>query len=119
MAKGPIDGTAGNRRLTMSLVATNRVGDEDWTLMPRVSAFYGIVIYMYWNERDHPVPHFHVYQSGRRASVSVDGGVLAGDLELRANALVAEWSRLHREELLANWERARQNQPLAGIAPLP
>jgi hypothetical protein len=23
--------------------------------MPRVSAFYGVVIYMYWNERDHPV----------------------------------------------------------------
>lgn len=26
--------------------------------MPRVSAFYGVVIYMYWNERDHPVAHF-------------------------------------------------------------
>jgi len=87
--------------------------------MPRVSAFYGIVIYMYWNERDHPVPHFHVYQSGRRASVSVDGGVLAGDLEPHANALVVEWARLHREELLANCERARQNQPLVAIAPLP
>jgi hypothetical protein len=23
--------------------------------MPRISAFYGVVIYMYWNERDHPV----------------------------------------------------------------
>ena len=30
--------------------------------MPRVSAFYGVVIYMYWNERDHPVAHFHAYQ---------------------------------------------------------
>ena len=26
--------------------------------MPRVSAFYGVAIYMYWNERDHPVAHF-------------------------------------------------------------
>ena len=25
--------------------------------MPRISAFYGVVIYMYWNERDHPVAH--------------------------------------------------------------
>lgn len=24
--------------------------------MPRISAFYGVVIYMYWNERDHPSP---------------------------------------------------------------
>jgi len=99
--------------------AATVVGNEDRTPMPRLSAFYGIVIYMYWNERDHPVPHFHTYQSGRRASVSVDGEVLAGDLEPRAYALVIEWSRLHHEELLANWERARQNQPLVAIAPLP
>jgi len=26
--------------------------------MPRLSAFYGLVIYMYWN--DHAPPHFHV-----------------------------------------------------------
>jgi hypothetical protein len=26
--------------------------------MPRVSAFYGVVIYMYWDERDHLVAHF-------------------------------------------------------------
>ena len=43
--------------------------------MPRISAFYGVVIYMYWNERDHPVAHFHAYHAGRRASVSVDGTV--------------------------------------------
>ena len=46
--------------------------------MPRISAFYGVVIYMYWNERDHPVVHFHAYHAGRRASVSVNGEVLAG-----------------------------------------
>jgi hypothetical protein len=49
--------------------------------MPRVSTFYGVVIYMYWNERDHPVAHFHAYHSGRRASVSADGDVLTGSLE--------------------------------------
>lgn len=49
--------------------------------MPRISTFYGVVIYMYWNERDHPVAHFHAYHAGRRASVSVDGNVLAGSLE--------------------------------------
>src|ERR1022692_4877194 len=52
--------------------------------MPRVSAFYGVVIYMYWNERDHPVAHFHAYHAGRRASVSADGEVLAGGLDPRA-----------------------------------
>jgi Domain of unknown function (DUF4160) len=53
--------------------------------MPRISAFYGVVIYMYWNGRDHPVAHFHAYHAGRRASVSADGNVLAGSLEPRAD----------------------------------
>ena len=62
--------------------------------MPRVSAFYGVVIYMYWNERDHPVAHFHAYHSGRRASVSVNGEVLAGILDPRALQFVREWASL-------------------------
>jgi hypothetical protein len=62
--------------------------------MPRVSAFYGVVIYTYWNERDHPVAHFHAYHAGRRASVSADGEVLAGSLEPRALQFVREWAAL-------------------------
>ena len=86
--------------------------------MPRVSAFYGVVIYMYWNERDHPVAHFHAYHAGRRASVSADGDVLAGSLESRALQFVREWAVLRHDEILANWERARLNEPLLGIDPL-
>jgi hypothetical protein len=67
--------------------------------MPRVSAFYGVVIYMYWNERDHPVAHFHAYHSGRRASVSVNGEVLAGRLDPRALQFVREWASLRRDGL--------------------
>jgi hypothetical protein len=73
--------------------------------MPRISAFYGIVIYMYWNERDHPVPHFHVYHADRRASVSADGNVLAGSLEPRALQFVREWANLRNKEIVTNWER--------------
>lgn len=87
--------------------------------MPRISAFYGIVIYMYWNEKDHPVPHFHAYHSGSRASVSIDGDVLAGGLDRHALELVVEWARQHRQELMENWQRARQSLPLIGVAPLP
>ena len=87
--------------------------------MPRISAFYGIVIYMYWNERDHPIAHFHAHHGEQRASMSVDGLVLAGSLDARELRLVAEWALLHRDELLENWERARQSRPLVAIAPLP
>jgi hypothetical protein len=86
--------------------------------MPRISAFYGVVIYMYWNERDHPVAHFHAYHAGRRASVSVNGEVLAGNLEPRALRLVQEWALLRKDQIAANWERARRNDPLLGIEPL-
>lgn len=87
--------------------------------MPRISAFYEIVIYMYWDEADHPVAHFHAHHAGGRASVTVDGAVLAGDLEPRALAFVREWASLHREELRENWERARDSEPLLPIEPLP
>ena len=84
----------------------------------RISAFYGIVIYMYWNEKDHPVAHFHAYHAGRRASISIDGEVLAGRLDARALQFVREWAKLRQDGILANWERARQNEPLHGIEPL-
>ena len=71
------------------------------------------------HERDHTVAHFHAYHAGRRASVSVDGTVLAGALEPRALAFVRDWAKLHRADLLANWERARRNEPLLAIPPLP
>ena len=67
--------------------------------MPGISAFYGIVVFMYWNEGEHSVAHFHAHHAGRRASVSVDGEVLAGGLEPRALAFVREWARIHRDEL--------------------
>jgi hypothetical protein len=86
--------------------------------VPRLSAFYGIVIFMHWNEASHFVAHFHAHHAGRRASVSIDGNLLAGSLESRALGFVREWARLHRDELLSNWERARRSEPLDPIAPL-
>jgi hypothetical protein len=87
--------------------------------VPRISSFYGIAIYMYWSEAHHARPHFHARYAGEAASVDLDGNVIAGSLPRRALALVAEWAKLHRDELRANWERARSGQPLEKIEPLP
>ncbi len=73
---------------------------------------------MYWRERDHPVPHFHAEYAGQRASIAVDGTVLAGDLPPRALRLVLEWTRTHERELSVNWARARDYEPLLKIEPL-
>jgi hypothetical protein len=86
--------------------------------MPRISAFYGIVIAMYFD--DHPPPHFHARYGEHEAQVAIaTGEPLNGNLPRRARALVAEWAQLHREELMADWARAERQEPLRRIEPLP
>lgn len=86
--------------------------------MPRISFFYGITIWMYWNEGAHARPHFHARYAGQSASIDFGGDLIAGSLPRRALALVSEWAALHEDELRMNWERARREEPLHPIAPL-
>lgn len=86
--------------------------------MPRISAFYGIVIAMYY--RDHAPPHFHAIYGEFEATVMIaTRDVLSGELPGRAMRLVREWAEAHEGELRSNWERARRRETLATIAPLP
>lgn len=84
--------------------------------MPEISRFFGIVIAMYYTE--HGLAHFHAEYGGERASVDIETGTIRGELPPRGQRLVLEWAALHRQELLENWERARQGLPLSRIAPL-
>ena len=86
--------------------------------MPRISAFYGIIIWLYWN--DHQPPHFHAEYAGQVALVAIaDSTVIRGSLPPRALRLVEEWAGLHRTELAENWERAQRREALVSIEPLP
>lgn len=73
---------------------------------------------MYWDEGTHSTPHFHAHHAGTRAAVDLDGGVIAGEIDGTALRHVQEWTRAHREELLANWDRARRAEPILPIEPL-
>ncbi len=85
--------------------------------MPRISQFYGISIYMYYG--DHVPPHLHAIYGEREAIVDIQtGAFIAGELPRRAGKLVDEWTTAHRAELLANWDRAMNQQPLLPIDPL-
>ncbi len=86
--------------------------------MPRVSYFQGIAIYMYWNEGTHATPHFHAHHGSDRASVTFGGEVIAGEIDAAALRLVRDWAQLHPGELLANWDRARNSEPILPIEPL-
>ncbi|MFZ1925750.1 MAG: DUF4160 domain-containing protein [Solirubrobacteraceae bacterium] len=52
------------------------------------------------------------------ASIDFAGAVIAGSLPSRALVLVVEWTALHCDELHANWERARREEPLEQIESL-
>jgi hypothetical protein len=85
--------------------------------MPRICSFYGIAIYMYWDEAHHGRPHFHARYAGEVAVFAFDGDVIAGLLPRRAQALVRDWAALRTEQLEANWERARRGEPLEAVDP--
>ena len=85
--------------------------------MPRVSHFYGISIYLYYN--DHSPPHFHAEYAEDEALFTIERlQLLRGEVPRRVRALVVEWATLHQDELGANWDLARQGMPLQEIEPL-
>lgn len=93
-------------------------GGRGACLMPRISFFYGIAIWMYFNEGVHAQPHFHARYRDYEASMSFNGEVIVGWLPTRALRLVQEWTALHADELQANWSRARAGGALLSIDPL-
>ncbi len=84
--------------------------------MPEISRFLGIVIAMF--HRDHNPPHFHAFYGEAVITVEIETGRVSGKFPRRALTHVLEWWLQHREELVANWELATQNQPLRRIEPL-
>ena len=85
--------------------------------MPKISEFFGIAIYMYFD--DHPPAHFHARYAEFEAVIRIeDLSVQRGALPPRALGLVVEWGTLHQTELAAAWERAQAGEPLSKIEPL-
>ena len=86
--------------------------------MPRISYFYGIGIWMHWNEGHHFQPHFHARYGEYRASLDLAGEIIVGELPRRQLRLVQAWAELHLDELNADWQRVINKEPLESIAPL-
>ncbi len=86
--------------------------------MPTISAFYGILIRMFFN--DHPPPHFHARYGEFEATIEIGPlEVMEGQLPRRALTLVLEWAKMHKEELFEDWRLCRDNASPANIEPLP
>lgn len=84
--------------------------------MPEISRFYGIIIYMYMSE--HNPPHFYVWYKEYQATVTIEEGIVKGELPRRALNLVYEWLDLHKDELMENWRRLISFESPKPIKPL-
>jgi hypothetical protein len=85
--------------------------------VPRLSFFYGIAVYLYYE--DHPPPHVHARYGEHEAKVDIaTGKIIDGSLPRRAARLVAEWVNEHSSELAACWERATNGEEPGTIEPL-
>lgn len=85
--------------------------------MPTISAFYGIIIQMFW--RDHAPPHFHARYQEYKVQINIKTlEVIKGKMPKRALSLILEWASQNREALLKDWELCQQNQDPHKISPL-
>ena len=85
--------------------------------MRRISSFYGIIIWMYWN--DHNPPHFHATYGNFKILIRIaDLSIYSGSLPSRAFGLVMEWASVHQTELMENWNNLGQNKVPNRIDPL-
>ena len=55
---------------------------------------------------------------GYKATFNMDGELTKGEMPQKQLKLIAAWTELHREELLANWDFAINGEPLYKIEPL-
>ncbi|WP_460982737.1 DUF4160 domain-containing protein [Spirosoma fluminis] len=68
---------------------------------------------------DHNPPHFHAKYGDSECLISInDLSLLEGKLSSRALGMVIERTIMHQEELLLNWELAKNLKPLNIIEPL-
>lgn len=112
-ARGPRRGET-ERRLA-GILDRKGLGAE----MPEVSRFLGIIIKMMYADDDrHHKPHVHVYYGEYRASIALDGELLAGSLPARQLRIASGWIALHEDELYAAWNLAVAGRPFPKIDPL-
>lgn len=72
--------------------------------MPVITKFYGMIIKMYFQQREHNPPHFHVVYGDYLGIFEIKTlTMMEGDLPFKAQALVREWAKKHQSDLLTIW----------------
>ena len=88
--------------------------------MPRISEFFGISIYLYFDDKSrHSLAHIHAKYGGEEAVYAIpEGDLLAGSLPPRQERLVRGWIALRAQELEQAWDCAVRMEDPGHIEPL-
>ncbi len=99
---------------------TVRLDIQGGRIVPALSSFYGLTIYMYFlDNRQHHLAHIHVKYQGSEVVVSIaDGEILAGSIPAGKMKLLQAWMEIHREELKTDWQLAVSGAHPNKIEPL-
>lgn len=82
--------------------------------VPIISVFFGVIIRMHY--REHNPPHVHAEYQGFEAFFDAKTGtMLGGTFPKSMRGVIKKWIQKHKKELLMDWERARQHEPLFKI----
>ena len=65
---------------------------------------------MFNDIKHHNKPHVHVFYGEFRASVAIDGEILAGELPFKQLQAVRNWLKKNEEKAYAAWNLAVQNK---------
>ena len=85
--------------------------------MPKISEFFGIAIYMYFN--DHLPPHFHAIFGEEEVLIDIRTmEVMQGAFPRPQLNFVTTWGFLYQKDLLAAWELAFHGKHPGKIPPL-
>lgn len=72
--------------------------------MPEISRFYGMIVKMYFQQREHNPPHVHVLYGDYMGAIEIETLKMSeGDLPPKALAMAQEWVKAHQTELLTIW----------------
>lgn len=73
--------------------------------MPVISRFYGIVIRMYFLQREHNPPHIHaIYNDDVVVVDFMTGEILEGFIPQGPMRMVHKWISIHKDALYEMWK---------------
>lgn len=77
--------------------------------MPLISQFYGILIRMFFMDKEHHhLPHFHAVYGEYSGTFTLDGEPIASNIPKRQLKLISAWATIHEDELKALWRSIQE-----------